>query len=395
MPTGAGTNAMGTRIIHWPSGNVETGKQLYSDATVKIEVTDRYGRRSHLDDTTTCDITKHPSEKGDLGIHDGVTRSAAGVVSFDGMRFLGDGDLNYGTVLSCNIDGRIKTAYDTQIRVGWCEPGFAPIARICRPCQDRTFSLRGRFCLDCPTGGNCTSFRRSPEGLPMGVGEPRAQPGYWVYDAPLDGYNARCPKDWLKGQGACSPAEIRKGAAEQCIDREWPAFQVHMCLTGVLFYRCPRGEAACPGNKSMSQVPRGTNYTSGQIDHQCSKGYGHVICGNCHIGYYSAVADTCVKCVGSQEDQVQTKSFYAGLSFMALCILGLFIYVYLQDGIRVGKKRVPAIRNGDGAPSASCCKYCCTKCHGNLTIVLSQGFQIEKFKIALGLCQVFSSFKST
>ena len=222
VPTGAGTNAMGTRILHHPESKVETGLQLYGDGvTIQIEVTDRYGLRSTLDDTTVCSISKDPLEEGDLGIDEGRAQSGRGVVSFDGIRFLGDGDTTYMIQMNCLIDGSIDMSYDTTVTVGWCEPGYAPIARICRPCQDRMYSLYGKWCLECPTGGNCTALHRSADGLPRGVGEPRALPGFWLYTAPYQAMKARCPSDWLDGQGHCNPSETLIEESGICIDREW------------------------------------------------------------------------------------------------------------------------------------------------------------------------------
>ena len=60
----------------------------------------------------------------------------------------------------------------------------------------------------------------------------------------------------------CNPSELLQIETGICIDREWPSFQLHMCLTQIIFYRCPRGPASCPGNFSMSQVLLGDNYTS-------------------------------------------------------------------------------------------------------------------------------------
>ena len=238
---------------------------------------------------------KDPAEVNDLGVDDGSAVSSRGVVQFDGISFLGEGDTTYKTVLSCLIDNRIQMTYKTQIRVGWCQPGFAPVARVCRPCQDRQYSLFGQSCLECPSGGNCTSFIRTADGLPMGVGEPRALPGYWLFSAPKDGYESRCKAGWLEESCAtdkkgrrrcpCTPAEKLVGESQVCVDRKWPAFQVHMCLTSVLFYRCPRGASSCPGNMSMSQITLGSNYTSGDVDPQCNEGYGNVICGNCRLGF--------------------------------------------------------------------------------------------------------------
>lgn len=88
-----------------------------------------------------------------------------------------------------------------------------------------------------------------------------------------------------------------------------------MCLTNVIFYRCPRGESSCPGNHSMSQVVLGTNYTYTDIDPQCNVGYGNVICGNCLLGYYAAVADQCTKCLNTKGEEVQTKMVSNGALF--------------------------------------------------------------------------------
>jgi hypothetical protein len=140
---------------------------------------------------------------------------------------------------------------------------------------------------------------------------------------------------------------------------------------------------------SMSQISLGANYTSGDMDPQCNEGYGNVICGNCRLGYYSAVADECTKCMGTREDQVQTKLFYAGLSMMAMGMFFGFIFFYLRDGIVVGQKWHPQI-----GPMTRC-QRCKAKCGGLFKASISQGFKIEKFKIALGLMQVFSSFKAT
>ena len=390
QPTGQGTNAMGTRILYYPSQEVETGEQLIGEGkTIEIEVTDRFGARSTLDDTTVCSITKDPTEKGDLGIDEGSTQSAKGVVSFNGIRFLGDGDTTYHIQLSCLIDNVIDIAYDKLITIGWCEEGYAPIARICRPCQDRMYSLHGQSCLDCPDGGNCTALTRSNDGLPRGVGEPRALPGYWLYTAPKAAARNRCPTGWLDNQGPCNPAEVLMPKSGVCVDRNWPTFQVHMCLTNVIFYRCPRGESSCPGNHSMSEVALGTNYTYTEIDPQCNVGYGNVICGNCLLGYYAAVADQCTKCLNTKGEEVQTKMFYGGLMAMMMMLLNLFIFFYLHDGIIVGKKWQP--RTGD----LNCCQKCTQRCGDGVRQSMSQGFQIEKFKIALGLFQVFSSFKMT
>ena len=188
------------------------------------------------------------------------------------------------------------------------------------------YSLYGQSCLDCPDGGNCTAKERTIDGLPRGSGEPRALPGFWVHTAPLQAKADRCPKNWLDNQGSCNPSEIKHEESGLCIDREWPAFQVHMCLTSVIFYRCPRGSLSCPGNYSMSEVKLGTNYTSGEDDPQCNVGYSNVICGNCKLGYYSAVADACTKCQGSNEDQVQTKLFYGGLMMFMMLMLGTFSF---------------------------------------------------------------------
>ena len=57
----------------------------------------------------------------------------------------------------------------------------------------------------------------------------------------------------------------------------------------------------------MSQVVLGTNYTYTDIDPQCNVGYGNVICGNCLLGYYAAVADQCTKCLNTKGEEVQTK----------------------------------------------------------------------------------------
>ena len=405
-PTGASTNAMGARVLFYPEPprQVETGMVLMGRGneyhhTISVEVTDRYGARSSMDKTTKCDIMKDPAEVNDLGVDDGSAVSSRGVVQFDGISFLGEGDTTYKTVLSCLIDNRIQMTYKTQIRVGWCQPGFAPVARVCRPCQDRQYSLFGQSCLECPSGGNCTSFIRTADGLPMGVGEPRALPGYWLFSAPKDGYESRCKAGWLEESCAtdkkgrrrcpCTPAEKLVGESQVCVDRKWPAFQVHMCLTSVLFYRCPRGASSCPGNMSMSQITLGSNYTSGDVDPQCNEGYGNVICGNCRLGYYSAVADECTKCMGTREDQVQTKLFYAGLSMMAMSMFFGFIFFYLRDGIVVGKKWHAQVG------PMSRCQRCKAKCGSAFKASISQGFKIEKFKIALGLMQVFSSFKAT
>ena len=388
QPTGAGTNAMGTRVIYFPDQGVETGLQLFGDGvTIQIEVTDRYGLRSTLDDTTKCSISKDPLEVGDLGIDEGVAQSKRGVVSFNrngGVRFLGDGDITYKIVMDCLIDGVIDMSYDTTVTVQWCEPGYAPIARICRPCQDRMYSLYGKWCLDCPTGGNCTALHRSSDGLPRGVGEPRALPGFWLYTAPVKAMLNRCPSDWLDGQEHCNPSELLQIETGICIDREWPSFQLHMCLTQIIFYRCPRGPASCPGNFSMSQVLLGDNYTSGEFDPQCNVGYSNVICGNCLLGYYPAVADECTKCLNSEGEEVQTKMFYGGLMMFMVLLLGVFIFYYLMDGILVGKKWAPH------TGPMSCCQKCRKGCRHKVTEGMSQGFQIEKFKIALGLFQVFS-----
>ena len=51
----------------------------------------------------------------------------------------------YMIQMNCLIDGSIDMSYDTTVTVGWCEPGYAPIARICRPCQDRMYSNKRRF----------------------------------------------------------------------------------------------------------------------------------------------------------------------------------------------------------------------------------------------------------
>ena len=401
LPTGAGTNAMGTRILHYPQGEVETGLQLYGEGvTIQIEVTDRYGLRSTLDDTTVCSITKDPSETGDLGIDQGVAQSSKGVVSFDGIRFLGDGETTYKIVLHCLIDGVIDMSYDNEITVGWCEPGYAPIARICRPCQDRMYSLYGKWCLECPVGGNCTALHRSSDGLPRGVGEPRALPGFWLHTAPQGPMKARCDLEWLdndgpKKNGNCNPSELFVNESGICLDREWPSFQLHMCLVNVIFYRCPRGPSSCPGNFSMSEVGYNSelniiaNYTSGMKDPQCNVGYSNVICGNCLLGYYPAVADECTRCLQSKNDEVQTKMFYGGLMVFMLFLLGLFIFYYLNDGVLVGKKWSPHVG------PLSCCQRCKKGCQEKVFYAMSQGFQIEKFKIALGLFQVFSSFKMT
>ena len=81
--------------------------------------------------------------------------------------------------------------------------------------------------------------------------------------------------------------------------------------------------------------------------------------------------------------------FYGGLMAMMMMLLSLFIFFYLHDGIVVGKKWQP--RTGD----LNCCQKCTQRCGDGVRQSMSQGFQIEKFKIALGLFQVFSSFKMT
>ena len=208
--------------VHWHS---LFSTPLIHSLFFSVSVTDRFGARSTLDDTTVCSITKDPTEKGDLGIDEGSTQSAQGVVSFDGIRFLGDGDTTYQIRLSCLIDNVIDIAYDKLITIGWCEEGYAPIARICRPCQDRMYSLYGQSCLDCPDGGNCTALERSNDGLPQGVGEPRALPGYWLYTAPKAAARNRCPTGWLDNQGPCNPAEVLMPKSGVCVDRNWPTFQ--------------------------------------------------------------------------------------------------------------------------------------------------------------------------
>ena len=65
-------------------------------------------------------------------------------------------------------------------------------------------------------------------------------------------------------------------------------------------------------------------------------------------------------------------------------LLGVFIFYYLMDGILVGKKWAPH------TGPMSCCQKCRKGCRHKVTEGMSQGFQIEKFKIALGLFQVFS-----
>jgi hypothetical protein len=162
-----------------------------------------------------------------------------------------------------------------------------------------------------------------------------------------------------------------------------------MCLTNVIFYRCPRGDSSCPGNFSMSQVALGLNYSSHDIDPQCNVGYGNVICGNCLLGYYPAVADQCTKCLSSKEDEIQTKLFYGGLMIMMMIFLAIFIFFYLHDGIIVGNKWAKFVGK------LTRCQKCKKRVNDAIVLSISQGFQIEKFKIALGLFQVFSSFKMT
>ena len=312
-PSMGGTNPTSVTLLQVPTNGIETGKIIGSDLNFQIDCTDRYGLRSAFDSTTTCGVFKSSSEQGDMGIEGGEGRAEGGIVKFPNLVFKGDGDRTYSIFFQCLIANTIDQKITSRITINWCQPGYAPVTRICRPCQAGEYSPFGKWCLECPKGGNCTSIKRTRDGLPMGVGYPRSKPGFWLHIAPTVALEKRCPPGW-NDNGPCKPGERLLNATQSCEDMEWPAFQLHFCLLKFHFYTCPRGYDACPGNYTMPIIGDRKDYDAFEKDIQCQTGYLNVMCGNCQFGYFPGVSDMCMPCMNSKDDEVASKLFYAGLS---------------------------------------------------------------------------------
>jgi hypothetical protein len=390
FPSVGGTNPTSVSILQYPKNGVETGKIEGAAYNYQIDCTDRYGLRSAFDSTTICKVFKASTEKGDIGIEGGESIANQGIVKFPELVFKGNGEKSYDIFFQCLIANTIEEKIETSVTINWCKGGFAPVARICRPCQAGEYSPFGKWCLECPKGGNCTSLVRTKDGLPMGVGYPRSKPGFWLHVAPSKALKKRCPPGW-DDFGPCKPGEKLLNATQSCEDMEWPSFQLHFCLLKFHFYVCPRGYDACPGNYTMPKIGDRKDYDSFKRDMQCATGYLNVMCGNCEFGYFPGVSDMCMPCMNSKDDEVLSKLFYAGLSASVSFMMSYAIYSFLHDGIVVGKAEKYYEKKKKS--------HCCTKCRDRMVAIkkkiMGLGFQVEKLKIALGLCQVLSSFRNT
>ena len=382
-----GTNPTSVRLRQKPLGGVETGKVIGGAENFQVDCTDRYGVLSAFDTTTTCTVYKDSYEEGDLGIDSGNGVATNGIVEFPTLVFLGDGDRTYKIEIKCLIANKLSKTLKESVTIRWCQPGFAPVLRVCRPCQVGQYSPFGKWCLPCPRGGNCTSYKRTPAGLPMGVGFPHSRPGFWLHTAPQGAIDKRCFKGW-DNQGPCKPGERLQNDTQACEDMEWPPFLLHMCLLKYHFYSCPRSYDACPGNFSMQTIGDRKNYVSYLPDIQCQIGYVNIMCGNCEKGYFPSASDKCVKCIGSESDQLLTKLFYGCLSAFVFGLAGIFILAFLWDGVYIGHAEKyyepPEVDNSCRGRFLSSLK----RINGTMK-------EFEKLKIALGLFQVLSSFQGT
>ena len=142
----------------------------------------------------------------------------------------------------------------------------------------------------------------------------------------------------------------------------------------------------------MDTIGDRKSYDAFVPDVQCETGYLNVMCGNCMWGYFPAASDMCMPCLGSKDDQVLTKLFYAGLSTMTFGIFALMIFGYLVDGLYLGGPDEYYKKTH----WSDTCKGRCSHRWGVFSKkLMGLGFEYEKMKIALGLFQVLSSLRGT